>query len=586
MKRTTLKLFAFILCLVLVLTSCSSKSEEPSAAQATTAYPVTESIPEQMSDIPTNNPSETITSSPIPESTDISTAPFSENSLEGYTGLIVTFGSYEQDNNFDNGKEPIEWIVLSNDGEKLLLLSKYALEFKRFNEKKTAITWENCTLRSWLNSEFYNSAFNDREKALIIKSYLENHNNPKYDTYGGNDTYDNVFLLSADDVLNTEYGFSKEYKSENGDIARRCAPTAYVLAQCPWVDTTYPTKDYESSCYWYLRTPGERDSEVTNVIPNGRVNLQGNDVGDLLLHTIRPAIYIELTNEINEKLNKQRIEDIQNLIPTAVQDPSQEPIIIRSDIKQGDIVVLGSFEQDNNFNNGKEPIEWVVLSNDGKEALLFSKYVLDVRRYNETKEDTTWATCTLRSWLNNDFYNYAFNDSEKEIIKTAHLKNENNPYFNSVGGPDTDDKVFLLSLEDMTNTSYGFKDYDAKERDRLTSAGKSDEMWNYIRDFNRRRSSTKYAKASDIDAVTGGERKRFILPEEIINKDMLFDRREFTGGIPESEKLAVCGDIWLRSPGFNNAEAVFFFGDGSISEWGMYVDEGYGICPAIVISLK
>ena len=172
------------------------------------------------------------------------------------------------------------------------------------------------------------------------------------------------------------------------------------------------------------------------------------------------------------------------------------------------------------------------------------------------------------------------------IRKTAHLKNENNPYFNSVGGPDTDDKVFLLSLEDMTNTSYGFKDYDAKERDRLTSAGKSDEMWNYIRDFNRRRSSTKYAKASDIDAVTGGERKRFILPEEIINKDMLFDRREFTGGIPESEKLAVCGDIWLRSPGFNNAEAVFFFGDGSISEWGMYVDEGYGICPAIVISLK
>ena len=42
-------------------------------------------------------------------------------------GDVLAFGHYEQDNNPDNGPEPIEWIVLDVQDGKALLLSRYGL---------------------------------------------------------------------------------------------------------------------------------------------------------------------------------------------------------------------------------------------------------------------------------------------------------------------------------------------------------------------------------------------------------------------------------------------------------------------------
>ena len=73
----------------------------------------------------------------------------------------VIFGAYEQDNNLKNGKEPIEWLVLDvdEDDDKVLLLSRYALENKLYHNTKEAVCWATCDLRAWLNSEFLNAAF-------------------------------------------------------------------------------------------------------------------------------------------------------------------------------------------------------------------------------------------------------------------------------------------------------------------------------------------------------------------------------------------------------------------------------------------
>ena len=64
------------------------------------------------------------------------------------TGDYIVFGSYEQDNNLDNGTEPIEWLVLSNDGSELYVISKYALDSKPYNIEYMETTWEICTVRA------------------------------------------------------------------------------------------------------------------------------------------------------------------------------------------------------------------------------------------------------------------------------------------------------------------------------------------------------------------------------------------------------------------------------------------------------
>ena len=59
-------------------------------------------------------------------------------------GDTITFGSYEQDNNLDNGSEPIEWMVLDIQDGKAFLLSRYGLDTKPYNTVEMDITWEAC----------------------------------------------------------------------------------------------------------------------------------------------------------------------------------------------------------------------------------------------------------------------------------------------------------------------------------------------------------------------------------------------------------------------------------------------------------
>ena len=71
----------------------------------------------------------------------------------------ITFGSYEQDNNLKNGQEPIEWLVLERAGDYAMIISKYGLDAQPYHGVSEDVTWENCTLRVWLNLVFAPSAF-------------------------------------------------------------------------------------------------------------------------------------------------------------------------------------------------------------------------------------------------------------------------------------------------------------------------------------------------------------------------------------------------------------------------------------------
>lgn len=127
-----------------------------------------------------------------------------------------------------------------------------------------------------------------------------------------------------------------------------------------------------------------------------------------------------------------------------------------SKVKTGDTIKFGAYEQDMNLKNGREPIEWIVLEKTDKQMLVISKYALDKLPYNNEYGDVTWATSTLRKWLNSSFYDYAFNKNEKKMIKTTTLKTKANPVSSVSGGKSTKDKVFLLSIQDVLNKKYGF----------------------------------------------------------------------------------------------------------------------------------
>lgn len=127
-------------------------------------------------------------------------------------------------------------------------------------------------------------------------------------------------------------------------------------------------------------------------------------------------------------------------------------------VKVGESVSFGSYEQDNDTTNGKEDVEWIVLEvKDGK-ALLISKYALDYQVYNEVREEVSWETCDLREWLNHEFLNEAFSETEKNAIPTVKVPADENPYSDSKGkqGNQTEDQIFVLSVKE-------FKKYFSKE---------------------------------------------------------------------------------------------------------------------------
>ena len=196
-------------------------------------------------------------------------------------GDIVTFGNYYQSNS--KSKEAIEWLVLDKQDNKLLVISKNALDSVPYNEEYESTTWEKCTLRKWLNGTFYKAAFNSSEQGMIKSTKVTADANPEYSTDPGNDTTDKVFLLSINEV-------NKYFSS---DEARRCVPTEYAIEQGAWTTEIYKV-DGKATCCWWLRSPGDSSDHAAGVIIGGGVSYGGSGVGSGD-GCVRPALWIEIT---------------------------------------------------------------------------------------------------------------------------------------------------------------------------------------------------------------------------------------------------------------------------------------------------
>ena len=154
--------------------------------------------------------------------------------------------------------ERIKWRVLNVNGSTMFVVADKGLDCKDYNEEYTSVTWENCTLRSWLNNDFYGTAFSSGEQGAVVAQTVVNEDNPDYNTEGGNDTTDKVYLLSLSEVMNPDYGFCEDYSTRS--VSRRVKASDYAYARGAWVNAWVNADDYVGSCLWWLRSPGSGSS--------------------------------------------------------------------------------------------------------------------------------------------------------------------------------------------------------------------------------------------------------------------------------------------------------------------------------------
>ena len=104
-----------------------------------------------------------------------------------------------------------------------------------------------------------------------------------------------------------------------------------------------------------------------------------------------------------------------------------------------------------------EPIRWRILSESGDTALILCDSIIANKAFED--DSNNYKESDIRAWLNEQFYNTAFDDLQKDLIQTVTVDNsvystgyDLNPY----ACENTNDKVFLLSYREVTNSAYGF----------------------------------------------------------------------------------------------------------------------------------
>ena len=373
----------------------------------------------------------------------------------------ITFGNYWQEDTNGDGKvdqtdekQPIKWRILSVDGDDAFLLADQNLDCQPYNTDDTVVTWENCSLRKWLNKDFLKAAFTEEEQNAILETEVINEN---YNTEKENITKDKIYLLSKTEACDKEYGFNIDIgtneiptrESKNTDYVR---DSGALHSDSPWC---------QGNGWWWLRTP----ANVNNVFS---INMYGYIYEPGYLPTInnygvRPVLHLNIASSYWKKEETRNTCGVYQSV--------------------WDCVTLGKYWQEDTNGDGKvdqtdekQPIKWRVLAVDGDELLLLADKNLDNQKYNSKSTSIAWNDCTLRKWLNDTFLEDAFSSVEQQEIHEVTIINKDNPQYKTKGGEDTTDKIFLLSIEEASKQEYGFDIGFDKSRNTRSS-----ESTNYVR---------------------------------------------------------------------------------------------------------
>lgn len=232
----------------------------------------------------------------------LSETPYSifSHGAEVVKGDVVVIGSYSHgEKNYGGYPElPIQWIVLDKNNEEALLVSLYSVDTEPFFERDTgtmdsseSISWENSTLRKWLNDVYMQSAFTKTEQDCIKQVEVSTPGNSMYGTSGGNVTRDHLFLLSEEEV---KHYFETEEKR-----------ITYTVPKVEQGDSMYtfsvPDNYFDG---WWLRTSGKDTESAVYVNQEGEIVLDGTYVESRCV-AVRPAMWVDLTKvrQLSETMN-------------------------------------------------------------------------------------------------------------------------------------------------------------------------------------------------------------------------------------------------------------------------------------------
>lgn len=175
-------------------------------------------------------------------------------------------------------KKALKWQILEKGQEDVLVITKFLLCQKPFHSQNEGAAWETCSLRRWLNDEFYEQAFSSGEQANILPT------NVPAESSEQKDTTDWVFLLSLEE-------------------ARQCLPSDLSRA-C----TTFDGK----SSYWWLRTTWKKRAkrwEVCYVSKGGPLGAAYRTEADAPAIYVRPAMWLRAGTELDEdSVERKQVE--------------------------------------------------------------------------------------------------------------------------------------------------------------------------------------------------------------------------------------------------------------------------------------
>ena len=219
----------------------------------------------------------TTTSKPTTTATKMT---ISEISNASKVGDIVRFGEYN-------------WRVLAVENGKALLIAEEVIEMLPYNDEHTGVTWETCSLRTYLNGEFFEN-FNAQERAIICETENVNFDNQWFGTDGGNATEDKIFLLSLEEVVKY-FGDSGQLKNKPAEDARFINDQynderVVIIKNEPGMSIPSPT-EYN----WWLRSPGRKQEDAAYVWPDGKVLVYGRTASIVVGIGVRPALWLKLT---------------------------------------------------------------------------------------------------------------------------------------------------------------------------------------------------------------------------------------------------------------------------------------------------
>ena len=204
--------------------------------------------------------------------------------ISGAMESNIYFGNYWQsvrsEDATDSNKEPVKWRVLATGGS-LFVVSDQNLDCVVYNSSAETVTWEECSLRKWLNSKFLDNAFTAQEQGAVLETLVVNEDGAK-GSEAGADTYDKVYLLSVYEVIDPELGFPTDWKDKGG--TRVALNTEYTKSKRAITGA-------DMSGAWWLRTPGDAKN-AANVFNEGNVFVRGGNVNNFIF-AVRPAMNID-----------------------------------------------------------------------------------------------------------------------------------------------------------------------------------------------------------------------------------------------------------------------------------------------------